>query len=251
MTRTLIVGDVHGCLQELDQLLATVEYRRGDDQLVFVGDLVDRGPDSAGVVRRARELDAVCVLGNHEWKHLRYRKQKAEGQIRVQFNENKIAINESISDHLWDWIASWPLFHRLHATLVVVHAGLQRGVAVEHQEERSLLMMRYAKRDTGKIAGMKLKGNEMLRPATAAFWTELWTGPESVVYGHHIVGFQPAVDEPVPGVKCYGIDTGCYTGKALTCAVFKDGLAEPEFVSVSAQGIHGVQFKDGVIEEDE
>ncbi|HEX8909086.1 MAG TPA: metallophosphoesterase, partial [Anaeromyxobacteraceae bacterium] len=60
--RTIVVGDVHGCLEELDELLRLVELRPGFDRLVFVGDLLDRGPDSLGVVRRARELRARSVL---------------------------------------------------------------------------------------------------------------------------------------------------------------------------------------------
>ncbi|MCA9656860.1 MAG: metallophosphoesterase [Myxococcales bacterium] len=57
VSRTLIVGDVHGCLAELDALLVELEPRAGD-RFVFVGDIVDRGPDSVGVVRRVRELCA-------------------------------------------------------------------------------------------------------------------------------------------------------------------------------------------------
>ena len=71
MARTLVVGDVHGCLDELRDLLDAVHYSSAD-RLVFVGDLVDRGPDSVGVVRLAQDLGAVAVLGNHERKHLRY-----------------------------------------------------------------------------------------------------------------------------------------------------------------------------------
>ena len=74
--RTIFIGDVHGCLTELDALLACLEPREGD-RLCFTGDLVDRGPDSLGVVRRVRALLAqfpgsACIIGNHEEKTLRY-----------------------------------------------------------------------------------------------------------------------------------------------------------------------------------
>src|SRR5512138_2797540 len=75
--RTIVVGDVHGCLEELDDLLVTAGYTPGKDRLVFLGDLLDRGPDPVGVVRRVRELGAECVLGNHEEKHLRYAAHEA------------------------------------------------------------------------------------------------------------------------------------------------------------------------------
>lgn len=249
MSRHIIIGDVHGCLDELNELIEKVEYRPGGDELVFVGDLVDRGPDSAGVLRRARELGAVCVLGNHEWKHLRFRQQREEGKVRVEFSDAKVAIHDSVPYELWEWVASWPVFHRIHDKLVVVHAGLQRGVAVDQQETRVLTMMRYADRETGKMAGMKLKNQEMLRPATSAFWAELWTGPESVIYGHHIVGVNPVCDEYYPGVKCWGIDTGCYTGKTLTAAIV-DG-ENISFVQVYARGAYGVKYADRVAGDDE
>ncbi len=61
MTRTIIIGDVHGMLRELESLLGRLQPTPGDTA-VFVGDLVDKGPDSVGVVRRVRELaDTVPV----------------------------------------------------------------------------------------------------------------------------------------------------------------------------------------------
>lgn len=69
--RTLIVGDIHGCYRELLELFDNAALG-ADDIVVSVGDLVDRGPDPAAVVRwfRARE-HAVVLMGNHERKHVR------------------------------------------------------------------------------------------------------------------------------------------------------------------------------------
>src|SRR5271154_6373727 len=67
MGRTIIVGDVHGCRAELEKLLERVAFATGD-RLVFVGDLVARGPDSLGVLDVARQTGAVIVRGNHEEK---------------------------------------------------------------------------------------------------------------------------------------------------------------------------------------
>ena len=75
--RHIFIGDVHGMLDELTNLLRKLELRK-DDQIVFVGDLLDKGPDSAAVVRLVRNLSTthsvVLVLGNHEDTHARYRK---------------------------------------------------------------------------------------------------------------------------------------------------------------------------------
>lgn len=71
MPRSVIVGDVHGCLRELEELLARVRLD-GDDNLYFVGDLVARGPDTRGVLALVRRLGAVAVRGNHEHKLIGY-----------------------------------------------------------------------------------------------------------------------------------------------------------------------------------
>ena len=65
--RSIFIGDVHGCLSEFESLLEAVAPREGD-KLCFTGDLVDRGPDSLGVVRRVRDLlvqspGSACVAG--------------------------------------------------------------------------------------------------------------------------------------------------------------------------------------------
>jgi hypothetical protein len=80
LSRYVIIGDIHGMLGALEELLDRVGLR-DDDVVVFVGDLMDRGPDSAGVVRRVRELaqdyDVTLIKGNHEAKHERYRRARA------------------------------------------------------------------------------------------------------------------------------------------------------------------------------
>ena len=78
MSRTVIVGDVHGCCAELQELLARVGFS-DDDHLYFVGDLVGRGPDTLGVLALAQQLGAVAVRGNHEQKLLSFVQSQREG----------------------------------------------------------------------------------------------------------------------------------------------------------------------------
>ena len=69
--RTIIVGDIHACWQELQRLLERCG-RTSEDEVVSVGDLVDRGPEPAEVVRFFREDgNAIAILGNHEDRHVR------------------------------------------------------------------------------------------------------------------------------------------------------------------------------------
>ena len=71
--RTIFIGDVHGCLSELNVLLEKLAPVAGVDHVVFIGDLVDKGPDSQGVVARASQLResgvrVTLIMGNHEDK---------------------------------------------------------------------------------------------------------------------------------------------------------------------------------------
>ncbi|HMQ24177.1 MAG TPA: metallophosphoesterase, partial [Planctomycetota bacterium] len=61
------MGDVQGCLVELEALLRATDYDPTADELFFVGDLIRKGPESAGVLRLVRDLKATCVLGNHDF----------------------------------------------------------------------------------------------------------------------------------------------------------------------------------------
>ena len=76
---SFIIGDVHGMTLELQNLMSRLSPKQGD-QVIFVGDLLDKGEDSAGTVRLIREMsesapfDIVVVEGNHEDKHKRYRR---------------------------------------------------------------------------------------------------------------------------------------------------------------------------------
>src|SRR6266498_127909 len=81
-SRYIIIGDVHGCLTELQALLCRI-VPKPDDTLVFLGDLVDKGPESPGVVRWVRHLSTlyrvVLIEGNHEEKHRRWRQHMRLG----------------------------------------------------------------------------------------------------------------------------------------------------------------------------
>ena len=122
---TWIIGDLQGCQATLERLLAEIGFRSGgQDLLVFVGDLVNRGPDSEGCLRKVRQLvEAGCahtVLGNHDLHLL-----AAAAELRKPNPDDTLAAILAASDRdaLLDWLARQPLMLRL-GTDVVVHAGL-------------------------------------------------------------------------------------------------------------------------------
>lgn len=146
----------------------------------------------------------------------------------------KLVEHYGLSDDDWRFIEAMPPFLHIAPGWGVIHAGLQPGIAIEDQALNVLTRMRYLNRSTGKM--LKL-GDELATPETAAFWSTVWTGPESIVYGHHVSLRGPAIDEPAPGVRCVGIDTGCAFGRALTAAIFVEGNLK-ETVEVKAREVY-------------
>ena len=118
------IGDVQGCDRELGALLKALRFSADRDRLWFVGDLVNRGPDSLAVLRRIRALDdaATVTLGNHDL-HL----------LAVAFGSAQVRRDDTLSeilaapdrDPLIEWLANRPLFHEDQAlNLCMLHAGL-------------------------------------------------------------------------------------------------------------------------------
>jgi bis(5'-nucleosyl)-tetraphosphatase (symmetrical) len=118
------IGDVQGCLVELEQLLEALEFDARQDRLWFTGDLVNRGPDSLGVLRRVRDLGdaALTVLGNHDLHLLAV----AHGAAAVKRKDTlKDVLEAPDRDELLNWLRHRPLLHHDAALgYVLVHAGL-------------------------------------------------------------------------------------------------------------------------------
>jgi bis(5'-nucleosyl)-tetraphosphatase (symmetrical) len=218
--RTLVVGDVHGCLPELDDLLLAASYSPGKDRLVFLGDLLDRGPDPVGVLRRVRELGAECVLGNHEEKHLRYaahearrREDRSYRNPMRRFDPRRAAEHARLAREDLLWLAGLPRVIPLGQGWVAVHAGFLPGLRVAAQPPDWTIRLRYVDADGTPVPRARGDAGD---PGVRR-WAEAWTGPDCVVYGHFPLRFDvPKRDEPAPGVVCLGIDTGCVYGGRLT-----------------------------------
>ncbi len=203
----LIVGDIHGCREELEMLLRAAHFGAGD-ALLLLGDLVAKGPDSQGVVQLARERGARAVLGNHDAKLLQVR---SDGSGR---SHQLIAGQMHRED--WEYLESLPLTISLDAFKVLaVHAGLLPGVALEAQESKWLLNLR----------SMDSRGNPSARATEGEPWAKFWNGPEFVTFGH----------DALRGLQLHphaiGLDTGCVYGRTLTGW----WLPERRFVSVQAK----------------
>jgi bis(5'-nucleosyl)-tetraphosphatase (symmetrical) len=120
---TYVIGDVQGCLAELEALLDSVAFDSAHDRLWFVGDLVNRGPDSLGVLRFVKALgnSALCVLGNHDLFLLKLacgpKAQRRDHPSLLPF------FKAHDRNRLIEWLSSRPLFHH-EGDNAMVHAGL-------------------------------------------------------------------------------------------------------------------------------
>lgn len=224
--RTIVVGDIHGCIDEFNELLVKLNYNKDSDRLILLGDLVDRGPDSLAVVQKAREMDLECVMGNHEHKFVKWFRSSANAQTILGHRD----YYAKFSDEDINYIARMPNYIKVDNT-IIVHAGLRAGVPLDKQTKDDLLYIRFMDEDKKFISLKKI--NKFGKEATGAhFWTEYWDGPESVVYGHHVHSYEePLIQEISPGVVCYGIDTGCCFGGRLTAFI----LETKEMVQVPAK----------------
>ncbi len=125
---TYAIGDVQGCFGPLQSLLAQIGFRASRDRLWFVGDLVNRGPQSLEVLRFVKDLgaSAVSVLGNHDLHLL----MVADGQAKVHRQDTLGAIlNAPDRESLLAWLRALPLMHAEHG-YAMVHAGLLPGWSI-------------------------------------------------------------------------------------------------------------------------
>ncbi|MEV6958123.1 polynucleotide kinase-phosphatase [Streptomyces sp. NPDC051207] len=223
-----IIGDIHGCSAELEALLGKLGYVDGRHPegrtAVFVGDLVDRGPDSPGVLRRVMTMvksgNALCVPGNHENKFGRHLKGRtvrhthglAEtvAQMDAESEEFRAEVREFIDGLVSHYVLDG-------GRLVVCHAGLPE---------------KYHGRTSGRVRSHALYGettgetDEFGLPVRYP-WAEDYRGRAAVVYGH----------TPVPEATWLNnticLDTGAVFGGRLTALRWP----ERELVDVPAERV--------------
>ncbi len=202
--RVIAIGDVHGCHEELTDLLGVLSPT-ADDLLVFLGDLVNRGPDSHACVEIIRRLGATALLGNHELRLLMHRRTGNDALLK---DDDRRTIKQ-LTPKDWAYLENMPLHRHLpEIDTVLVHGGFLPNQAWQSQPASVVTRIQVIDTD-----GRPRKRAEL---PDAPFWADLWPGPPFVVYGHtprHEVYRRPS---------SIGIDTACVSGGHLTA------LALPE-----------------------
>lgn len=121
---TYVIGDVHGCHDELKRLLDVIKFNPYFDKLIFVGDLIGRGPNSLEVLEFIIKLDdvAINVLGNHDLKLLAIAHNVYKGEIPPEL---KFILESANSNQIVSWLSSAPLIYiEDKQNFIVSHAGL-------------------------------------------------------------------------------------------------------------------------------
>ncbi|WP_431711554.1 polynucleotide kinase-phosphatase [Glutamicibacter uratoxydans] len=255
-----VIGDVHGCLTELVQLLQLLDYTLTHDdsgkpvdahhpegrRVIFVGDLIDRGPDSAGVLRLAMGMvnsgNALAVPGNHEHKLVR--------ALRGQ----KVTLKHGLEQTLQELEAAGPEFTaqvKKFCDSLVSHLVLDDGkLVIAHAG----LIEKYHGRASGRVRAFALYGqvtgetDEYGLPVRYP-WAKDYRGEAAVLYGH-----TPVTEVAwINNTAC--LDTGCVFGGQLSAMRYP----EREVVAVDAlqewspsirplESPHGPQREPGVLQ---
>ena len=208
--RTIFIGDVHGCIDELEMLLKKVDYRHARDRLIFVGDLINKGPHSLKVVELVRHLNAECIKGNHELRFIEYVKNQEKD--RPKWDAIKKEFGENLRDHV-AWLDKLPIYIE-DPEFIVVHAGL-------HPEKNLQQSSDYVLSNIRTWDGV---GRDLNNPHHAA-WYSFYNGEKLVVYGHW------AVQGLNIRTHTIGLDSGCVYGKQLSALI----LPTREIVQVQAK----------------
>ena len=250
---TYAIGDVQGCFDELQALLARVGFNRDHDRLWFVGDLVNRGPKSLEVLRFVRELGdrAVAVLGNHDL-HLVTQYEGFEKKREDDTFADVLGAPDARD--LVEWLRSRPIMH-VEGGWAMVHAGLlpqwsiQKSLSLAKEVEailrapgyRDFLANMYGskpERWDDALSGwdrLRVIVNAMTRmrfctlegemefhstgaepPAGYLPWYQARREDESIVFGHWSTLGLKLVN------RVAGIDTGCVWGGPLTALRLED-----------------------------
>ncbi|EDM29019.1 putative bis(5'-nucleosyl)-tetraphosphatase, symmetrical [Lentisphaera araneosa HTCC2155] len=208
LKRKIFVGDIHGCYAEFKKLLKKVNYDADCDRLISVGDIVNKGPQSAAVLDYFIKNKIEVVKGNHEdWL---FRALSGESPM---YKEGEQIVQESAysKEEILHWLKNLPCYIK-GEDFVAVHAGFSPYCKLKENNERDLFTVRYVDKETQELFA-KDNGEHKLSP-----WYEEFTyqkpGKREIIHGHW------AKKKICEYGRVIGLDTGCVYGGHLSAYIF-------------------------------
>lgn len=187
MSKTYVIGDIHGCYDEFIELTKQIGIT-DDDLIISLGDIVDRGSKSVELFEYFKtRKNSVVLMGNHERKHLNGILSYSQEIVKVQFQDK---YNEFL-----EWLKTLPYFYETESA-IIVHAFFEHDKNLHEQKEEVL---------AGTTSGSRYLESKY---EEGNCWSDFYQGEKPIIYGHHVVGEEPKIKN-----KTYGIDTGaCHAG---------------------------------------
>ncbi|GFT92166.1 metallophos domain-containing protein [Nephila pilipes] len=219
----LVIGDVHGCFDELQMLLKKANATSPSILKIFVGDLVRKGPKNLEVLNYVRNSEScLSVRGNNDEKCLiRLYSAQASGNYTLK-RQDKWMVNLSPAD--LEYLEELPYTISIPSlNVIIVHAGFIPGIPMEKQHPWTMMNIRDIDPDQSCPGGY--------RPIVKKFaghpWASKWKGPQHVYFGH----------DNKKKLQLYpfatGLDTSCFRGNYMT-GLFISGFRAGAFVTQNA-----------------
>ncbi|MEJ5230511.1 metallophosphoesterase family protein [Pseudothermotoga sp. U03pept] len=193
------MGDIHGCIESLESLIMKLPLS-GGDKLIFLGDYIDRGPDSRAVIDRlialSKDYECVFLRGNHEWMMLNYLLKGQDFDLWMMNGARATIrsygdVRQIPPEHL-EFLKN-TVFYHVEPGYLFVHAGVKPHVELENQDSFDLIWIR-----------------------------EEFIYSENPLPGYRVVFGHTPLHKVLISRDKIGIDTGCVYGGKLTCVRIDD-----------------------------
>lgn len=222
-----VIGDIHGCYDELVILLKNANAEKDSTLKIFVGDLVNKGPKNSEVLDLVRSSSSMLsVRGNHD--EIVLKEYFCSRNRDYNLKPHNLWIKDLSLENI-EYLAELPYTISLPSlNAIIVHAGLLPGVPLENNNPYDMVHMRnIVEKDVFWEGG--LQGTTSSSEGDP--WASLWAGPQHIYFGHDA----KRMLQTYPYTT--GLDTGCVYGNWLT-GLFISGPRKDSFVKVKSMKVH-------------
>ena len=238
INKTIIYSDLHGCFNEFKELRAKINPTK-DDKEIIVGDILDRGLYSYELLKYIAKNNISSILGNHEYKYIRYKKHQTifettgkKNPIILSSDQQKLY--KKLTDEDFAYLESLPFFVKID-NLTVIHAGITNEIDLDTAKKRDLEKILWIRKLDKNQKTLSLNDNN----SSSKPWSEYYDGNQGfIVYGHEVF------DEVKVDKYSFGIDTGCVYGNKLTALIIsntRNPMKNYQVINVKAKKVETVK----------